>query len=263
MLRYILITISCILAGRVSAQDTILLQNVNTIVCMSIDSKGNIFAADNNFTLCKYDTKGKLITNVNIKSYGEITSIDCTNPFEIYVFHKDQNIMVFYDNMLNVRGELRLNDYFLSNVACVARSYDNNIWVVDLSQYKLLKINKIGEVIAESAYLNSTLSNELNIYTIWEFNNEVYLGDSLVGVYVFDMYATYSTTHYTPNNKAVVGKNGRMHLSIAGKLHLYNTLARDLIKTEVSLPKSTSFSLYNKALYYYSKNNVILKSLEN
>ena len=81
MLRYILITISCILAGRISAQDTILLQNINTIVCMSIDSKGNIFAADNNFTLYKYDTKGKLITNVNIKSYGEITSIDCTNPF--------------------------------------------------------------------------------------------------------------------------------------------------------------------------------------
>lgn len=263
MLRYTLITISCILIGRASAQDTIVLQHINTIVCMSIDSKGNIFAADNNFTLYKYDTKGNPITNVNIKSYGEITSIDCTNPFEIYVFHKDQNIIVFYDNMLNVRGELRLNDYFLNNVSCVARSYDNNIWVVDLSQYKLLKINKIGEVIAESAYLNSTLSSELNIYSLWEFNNEVYLADSLIGVHIFDMYATYSTTHYTPKNKAAVGKNGRMYLSIAGKLHLYNTLARDLIKTELSLPDYTSFSLYNKALYYYSKNKVILKSVEN
>jgi len=262
MLRYILITISCILVVRASAQDTILLQNINTIVGMSIDTKGNIFVADNNFTLYKYDTKGKPVTNVNIKSYGEITSIDCTNPFEIYVFHKDQNIIVFYDNMLNVRGELRLNDYFLSNVSCVARSYDNNIWVVDLSQYKLLKINKAGEVISESAYLNSILSTKLNIYTLWEYNNEVYLADSLVGVHVFDMYATYSNTHYTPNNKAAIGVNGRMYLSIGGKLHLYNTLIRDLIKTELSLPNYTSFSLYNKAIYYYSKNQVILKSVE-
>ena len=258
MLRYILITISGLIAFQAWAGDTIKLQNINTIECMSVDAKGNIFVADHAFSLYKFDAKGKVITNVNIKSYGQITSIDCTNPFELYVFHKDQNIVVFYDNMLNVRGELRLNDYYLNNVSCVARSFDNNLWVVDLSQYKLLKINKIGEILSESPYLNNILDKELNIYTMWEFNNEVYLADSLVGVYVFDMYATYSTTYYIPHNTASIGRGQNIYVSIDGTLSQYHTILRNLVKTKQSIPKNTSFSMYNQSLYYYYKNHVVI-----
>ena len=256
MLRYILIIISGFFTLLSSAGDTLKLKTIHSIESMCVDIKGNIFIADDAFTLYKFDANGNKITNVNIKAYGAITSIDCSNPFEIYVFHKDQNIVVFYDNMLNLRGEIRLNNYFLYNVSCVARSFDNNLWVVDLSQYKLLKINKIGEILSESPYLNNILNKELNIYTMWEYNNEVYLGDSLAGIYVFDMYATYRTTHFTPSNTASIGKGQNIYLSIDNILHQYHTTLRDLIKTNVILPDSTSFSLYNKRIYYHSGNSI-------
>ena len=257
MLRYILITISGFIALQSMASDTTKLQNINKIECMSVDVKGNFFVADDAYTLYKFDANGKKITNVNIKSYGQISSIDCSNPFEIYVFHKDQNIVVFYDNMLNLRGEIRLNNYFLYNVACIARSFDNNLWLVDLSQYKLLKINKQGEILSESQYLNNLFNKQLNIYTMWEHNNEVYLGDSLVGVYVFDMYATYSTTHYTPRNTSSIGTGQNIYFSIDNLLHQYHTKLRDLVKTEKPLPANTSLSIYDRYIYYYHKNSIM------
>ena len=165
-LRYILIIINIVVGFQLSAQDTLTLTDVKDVTSFELDLKGNIFVADQSLTLFKYSSEGKLLTNVSIKSYGPLTSIDCSNPFEIYTFHKDQNIIVFYDNMLNLRGELRLNDYFYNNVACVARSFDNQIWIMDLSQFKLIKINKKGEVLAESPYLNNVFGSDLNTFKV-------------------------------------------------------------------------------------------------
>ena len=80
----------------VKSQDTLALKNLKNITCLSIDAKGNKYLSDDSYTLYKYNVNNKLITNVNNKSYGNITSIDCSNPFEIYVFYKDQNIIVFF-----------------------------------------------------------------------------------------------------------------------------------------------------------------------
>ena len=257
MLRYILITISAIVAMHCNAQDTLVLKEIKNISCFSVDAKGNMFVADNAFTLFKYDITGKLITNVNIKSYGELTSIDCTNPFEIYAFYQDQNIIVFYDNMLNVRGELRLNDYFLNNVSCVSRSFDNNIWLLDLSQYKLLKINKKGETITSSAFLNNVLGEKLNTYKIWEEDNSVYVADSAIGVFVFDIYATYTSTFYIMGTNGVTSNKKSLLFNQNGKFVRYDKLFREPIKTGLTLPTSTSLDLRLKNVLYYDGNKII------
>jgi hypothetical protein len=239
------------------AQDTLELKEIKAISCFSVDAKGNMFIADNAFTLFKYDVTGKLITNVNIKSYGELTSIDCTNPFEIYAFYQDQNIIVFYDNMLNVRGELRLNNYFFNNVSCVSRSFDNNIWLLDLSQYKLLKINKKGETIAESAFLNNVLGEELNTYKIWEENNNVYVADSVIGVFMFDIYATYSSTFPIKGTQSVTSNKAALFFNQNGKLIRYGKLFREPVITKLNVPRSTTFDSKLKKLFYFDGNKII------
>jgi len=257
MCRYLLITISWLIAYQSIAQDTLVLQKMSSIICFTVDAKGNIFAADDKFTLSKFDIKGKLITNVNIKTYGELSSIDCSNPFEIYAYYKDQNIIVFYDNMLNVRGELRLNDYYFNNVSCVSRSYDNNIWIVDLSQYKLLKINKKGEILAESPFLNNVLGSELHAYKVWEENSFVYIADSIVGLFQFDMYATYYKTYYFPDAVSVSSQNETLYFNQKNKLVRYNKLSRQPEILNHEVPSETSFSSAQNKLVYFSKNKII------
>jgi hypothetical protein len=124
------------------ASDSIPIQTQGSITAFACDAKGNFYLANSANTLVKLDASGKEITNVNTKVYGSISSIDCSNPFEIYVYHQSQNILVFYDNMLNQRGVMKFNDMGLNTVTQIARSYDNGIWIYDNSDFQLKKLDK-------------------------------------------------------------------------------------------------------------------------
>ncbi|MDB4162136.1 hypothetical protein N9772_07200 [Bacteroidia bacterium] len=260
MSHYILITISILASTLSLAQDTLSFPAVKNITAFAIDAKGNQYVSDNSLTLYKFDAAGKRITNVNIKSYGDITSIDCTNPFELYVYYQDQNIIVFYDNMLNQRGELRLNDLYFNNVACIARSFDNNIWLVDLSRYKLLKINKKGEELAESPFLNNILGHTFHPTRLWEENNNVYIVDTSNGIHQFDMYATFATTYFHPGITDAFSLGDRFVLKQGSRLFAYHKLLRNPVELKVAVP-SAGILTYNKTYVYNSVGSLLIKQL--
>ena len=260
MLHYILITTSILTSVVTFAQDTLSFPEVNTITSFAMDAKGNQYISDNSLTLYKFDAAGKRVTNVNIKAYGDITSIDCSNPFELYVYYHDQNIIVFYDNMLNQRGEIRLNDLYYNNVSCVARSFDNNIWIVDLSQYKLLKINKKGEVLAESPFLNNILGQTFNPTKLWEENNNVYIVDTSNGIHQFDMYATFATTYFHPGITDAFSLGDRFVLKQGTHLLAYHKLLRNPVELNITVP-SAGILTYSKAFVYNSVGSKLTKQL--
>ena len=107
--RYILILLSSLWLHKAQAQDTLAIANVQQITCMSIDAKGNYFIADNQNSFSNTMT-WRTDYQCEYKVVWRYFSYDCSNPFELYVFYQEQNIIVFYDNMLNLRGEIRLND---------------------------------------------------------------------------------------------------------------------------------------------------------
>ncbi len=164
------------------------------INCMTVDAKGNYYIADQKNTLYKYDKSGNLITRVNSKLYGTVYSIDCSNPFELYVHYKDQNKVVFLDNMLNQRGELDLSSFGYGNISAIARTFDNQLWLFNATEFELMKVSKAGEILSRSGQLSAFVSSGLSPYSIKESGNQVYLADSSAGILIFDMFATYSKT---------------------------------------------------------------------
>lgn len=256
-LNYIILILSVFSAFIAKGQDTLTLKKIKNISCMSVDAKGNKYISDDLLTLYKYDVDNNLKTNVNNKSYGNITSIDCSNPFEIYVFYKDQNIIVFYDNMLNIRGEIRLNEFQLNNVSCISRSYDNHIWLIDMSENKLLKISKSGERLTESNYLNSISSKEINPYKIWEIDGQIYVADSTIGVLTFDIYTTLDRIFYTPNFSSITSTPDNLYYNQNGALVRYNKLLRMPVITNNIIPSNARLAIDIDNLYYYYGNKII------
>jgi hypothetical protein len=257
MLRCTLFLISFFFAFWVRSQDTLTLTPLNAIQCMNIDASQNIWVTDDAFTLYKFDLTGKQITNVNIKSYGTISSIDCSNPFEIYVYHRDQNILVFYDNMLNKRGEIRFNDLYIYNVACVARSFDNQIWILDISDYTLKKISKSGKLLASSIYLNTISSKALNTYKIWEEDGHTLVADSLNGILSFDLFGTYETTYSFYPCTSATSISKLFYVNQKGSLMAYNSILRNPIPLKYSLPLFAQITKSGNAIYYSVENRVI------
>ena len=95
------------------------------------------------------------------------------------------------------------------NENTVDKKSDSNLQSSNIKQ----KINKKGEVLAESPYLNNVLGSDLNTFKVWEFGNMVYVADSLVGIYEFDMYATYNSTYYLSGISEAESYPGGFYLS--------------------------------------------------
>ena len=105
------------------------------------DKLGNVFVLTLKNDIQKFDKKGKKLTEANFKVMGDATMIDAGNPLEIYVFYKDQNKLVYFDNILNYRGETDLYKTLgVNNIQAVCRSYDNGFWFFDPDNFKLKKV---------------------------------------------------------------------------------------------------------------------------
>jgi len=67
LFRYILI-LSFLANSTVLRADTLTLSEAKSINLFTVDAKGNIYVADDEHTLHKYDAQGRLVTSVNIKT---------------------------------------------------------------------------------------------------------------------------------------------------------------------------------------------------
>lgn len=158
------------------------------------DNLGFIYVVTPNNDIEKYNDQFKKIATANFKVYGTISSIDASNPFEIYVFYRDQSKVLYLDNMLNYRGETDLNALGISQSAFVSRSFDNQLWVVDMSDMKLKKINKENKLLFESNPLNITSSDDIISPTqLIDINSKLYMLNQ-GNLYIFDLFGNYEKT---------------------------------------------------------------------
>lgn len=171
------------------------------IKTISIDAKdlqtdrlGNLYLVSQTNQLYKYSVEGKLLSTLNYKYLGNITGVDASNPMEIYVFYKELNLVVFLDNSLAYRGEMRLNDVGIGQAAAIARSYDNGIWIFDLADLQLKRINKDGQNLQTSGNIRQYISNNSAVINLYDNNERVFVNDSANGILVFDVFASYIKT---------------------------------------------------------------------
>jgi hypothetical protein len=156
------------------------------------DKLGNVFVITPKNDIQKFDSKGKKITEANFKVMGEVTSIDASNALEIYVFYKDQNKLVYFDNMLNYRGETDLYKTLgVSNLLAICRSYDNGFWFFDPDDFKLKKADKQGSLQTESINISNKADTILSPQMLLDDNQFVYLKTNNDQLMVFDILGNY------------------------------------------------------------------------
>lgn len=155
------------------------------------DNMGNIFVAKANGDIIKYNRNGDSLTIQNYKRFGRLESMDASNPFEVYLFYKDLNKVVLVDNQLTFKSAFDLEDLDINNVSATARSADNGLWLYDLSSNKLKKFNKQQDLELESVQSNFYAKNILSPFQITDKQNQVYVCDSVEGIFVFDNFGNF------------------------------------------------------------------------
>ncbi len=158
------------------------------------DELGNLYIVSPSNQLYKYNTSGKVLATLNYNYNGNISSIDASNPMEIYVFYKEINRVLFLDNNLAYRGELDLTKQDITQASAIARSYDNGIWVFDLGDLQLKKMSKDGTVTQTSGNIRQIIKTDFVPTTLLENTKQVMIANDSTAL-LFDVFASYVKTY--------------------------------------------------------------------
>ena len=187
------------------------------------DKLGNVYVLTPKNDIQKFDKKGKKITEANFKVLGDATLIDAGNPLEIYVFYKDQNKLVYFDNMLNNRGETDLYKTLgVNNIQVVCRSYDNGFWFFDPDNFKLKKADKQGSLQSESINLANIADTALSPQMLLDDGKFVYIKTNSNRLLVFDILGNYIKTMPLEKFNSFQTREENIIYSTSQDLFIYN-----------------------------------------
>ena len=159
------------------------------IVDFTVDNLGNLYLVYTSERITKIGPRGDSIAAFNAtRRYGQLYSMDVTNPLKILLYYKDFATAVTLDRLLNVRNAIDLRKLNIFQAKAVGLSYDNNIWVFDEQDGKLKRISEEGRVIDQTNDLRLLFDSLPSPDQLIDQERLVYLYDSVKGVYMFDYY---------------------------------------------------------------------------
>ncbi len=200
------------------------------------DLIGNCYVIKENNFLIKYNASGDSIAQFNEVKKGKVTQIDATNPLRILLYYADFNQVIILDNMLSKKNVLKLNTIGIFNAPCIANSMDGNIWVYDQATNNLFKLDNQLALLSTISLRNFLTESIDPIYMVEQERN-LFMVDSLQGIYKFDLYGFYNTTYHF-KTKTVQYFNG--YLVYQQNPFLFSYQTQTILEKKVLLPNPAS-----------------------
>jgi hypothetical protein len=201
---------------------TLLTHILSKVKNITTDNLGNLYVLTNGNQLNKYGRNGALIGTLNYNYTGNITQVDASNPMQVFLFYRELNKVIILDNNLAYRGEINLTKAGIIQAAAVARAYDNNLWVFDVGDLQLKKINRDSEVEQSSGNVRQYILNNTAVNYLFDNGDRVFVVDANNGILLFDVFASYQKTIPIKGVNEVKVLDRFLFYYAAQKLNRYN-----------------------------------------
>ena len=169
---------------------------------LKVDKLGYIYLVNAKNEILKLDKNYNLLHSYSINRLGSIKNIDVKNPQKIFVYFDEYATIVYLDNTLSEINRIDLEElgYWDIQGATVAR--DNNIWLIDYDNLRLIKINEAGQIELSSNEQTEGLAGLRGAkQQLHAKGNQLYLRSNR-GVSVYDEFGTYLIHHPIKNDLA-------------------------------------------------------------
>jgi hypothetical protein len=164
-------------------------QKLNQFTC---DNICNTYLV-NGEEVSKYNSSGKLFLKYSNKRFGNITTIDATNALKVLLYYKDFQQLVFLDSQLSQNGDpISLESLGYEQTDLVCSSFNNSFWIYNKQANELVRFDENSQQIAKTGNLKQLLQAELKPDFMIEHSSYLYLNCPDIGIYVFDMYGTFT-----------------------------------------------------------------------
>jgi len=117
---------------------------------------------------------------------GRISHIDASDPLKIVIYKRDYGTVTLLDNTLSELEKINLTEKGYNDIPVAAGSNDGNMWLYDVTDYRLKKIKRDGSLILESNSLLDYGYQDVKPSFIQERKGKVILQDQDKGIFMFD-----------------------------------------------------------------------------
>jgi hypothetical protein len=220
------------------------------------DNLGNSYLI-NGEELTKYNAVGKQLLKYSNKRFGNITTIDATNALKVLLYYKDFQQLVFLDNQLSQNGDaISLENLGYEQTDLVCTSFNNSFWIYNKQANELIRFNENSQQIAKTGNLKQLLQAELKPDFMIENSSYLYLNCPDIGIYVFDMYGTFTKIISLKNLHAFQVSNGIVYYFSKNSFCSYDSKAfeekcmpyTDTLIKNVRIEKDRLFLQYNDSV---------------
>jgi hypothetical protein len=157
------------------------------------DELGNIFLIGPR-RIEKRNMDGKLLFQAADLNYGELSTVDLTNPLMPFAYYREQAKLVFLDNTLSQQGQtIDLFEKGFVQVEAICGSRGDAFWLWDARLSELIRVDRQFNALNSTGNLGVLLGLRLNPVQLIERGSAVYLIDPVAGLIVFDVYGKYRT----------------------------------------------------------------------
>lgn len=156
-----------------------------------VDKLGSIFIITSKNEIIKFDNTGKELFRYSNKRFGDVYSLDVSNPQKILVYYGDFKTAIILDNTLSEMTTIFLEELLLWDIQTIAMSNDNQMWIYDNAQKQVIKITYQGKTIVSSNSLHDQNMGDKIISQMKEFDQKVYLNTNGEGLIICDNYGQF------------------------------------------------------------------------
>jgi len=179
----------------------------------------------------KWSKEGKMLFQSGDLNFGEITSLDLSNPLMPFVYYREQAKVMILDNTLSQQGMmLDLFEKGFLQVEYVCGSRGDAFWLWDARMSELVRVDLQLQRLNSTGNLGVLLGLALHPVQVIERGNSVYLVDPDLGILQFDIYGTYRTRIPVRTAFPVRVTDDRLLFVEDGSLHI---LGRNFLEEDV------------------------------
>jgi hypothetical protein len=183
------------------------------------DHMGNIYHFHSG-DLVRYDNNGNQNGIFSSREYGDITSVDVTNPMKVLVVYGDFSRAVVLDKGFAANSSFSMTLADGVPYQLIASSFEGGYWVFDPMRRKLLRLNEQLMVVSEGTDLRQVSADPIEPVQITDTGKWLLIRDKGNAIRVFDRYGTYFKTIETEGggglhvrNQEVLVKSGTSMVS--------------------------------------------------
>jgi len=236
---------------------------INHPTKVSIDRVGNIYVVDNSGQLNRYNPKGEHQLDYSPSKPAEITLMESWQGLRIFLFFRDLQEYSFLDRFLaNQQGNYEFIN--IGFVEMAAPSYDNNIWLIDQTDFSMKKYGVYQKRTLSSTPFDLLLNpDQYEITFIKEYQNKVYVSDKNSGILLFDNFGNFIRKYNRPGIEYFNFYDDKIYFISEGKIILINLYNDN--RQEITLPTPVYYThilIYNGLYYLFTETNMQIYKLE-